>query len=49
LIHQWLQLVQLVAAHPLQDDAPAEDLSVIPLLPLLKKVGADINLLTFLL
>jgi hypothetical protein len=36
-----------VAAHPVQDAAPAEALSVIPPLLLLKKVDADINFLTF--
>jgi hypothetical protein len=38
-----------VAAHPEQADTPAEELSVRPLLPLLKKLHADICLITFLL
>jgi hypothetical protein len=46
-VHYGVQLPQLVAAHPLQDDAAAEELSVIPLLLLLKKVEADISLVTF--
>jgi hypothetical protein len=36
-----------VAAHPLQDDAAAEELWVRPLLLLLKKVEADISLVIF--
>jgi len=44
-----VQLPQSVDAHPLQADAAAEELSVIPALLLLKKVEADISLLTFLL
>jgi hypothetical protein len=41
--------VQLVAAHPVHDDAPAAAFTVSPCPPLLKKVDADISFFTFLL
>jgi hypothetical protein len=41
--------LQLVAAHPEHDDAPAAALTVCPCPPLLKKVDADMSFLTFLL
>jgi len=47
--HQGVQLPQSVVVHPLQADAAAERPTVIPPLLLLKKVDADISLLTFLL
>jgi hypothetical protein len=44
-----LQPAQLEAAHPLQEDAPAELDTVSPALPLEINPHADINLDTFLL
>jgi hypothetical protein len=44
--HQWLQPAQLEAAHPLHDDADADELTVSPWLPLEIKPQADIRRLT---
>jgi hypothetical protein len=43
------QLEQLVELHPVQDEAPADALTVSPPLPLLTKPHEDIRRLTFLL
>jgi hypothetical protein len=45
--HQWPQLVQLVALHPVHDDAPADRLTVSPPPLLLTNPQADIIRLTF--
>jgi hypothetical protein len=45
--HQCPQLPQLVLAHPLQEGAPAERLTVSPELDLLKKPQADMRRSTF--
>jgi hypothetical protein len=44
---QWPQLPQLVALHPVHDDAPADRLTVSPPPPLLTNPQADIIRLTF--
>jgi len=41
-MHYWPQLVQLVAVHPLQEFADAEELTVSPPAPLLTKPQTDI-------
>jgi hypothetical protein len=44
-----LQVVQLVAVHPLHAELEAADLTVCPWLPLLKKLHEEMSFLTFLL
>jgi hypothetical protein len=41
-----VQVEQLVAVHPLQEDEAALDLTVCPWPPLLEKLQADMSLLT---